>query len=139
MSSHLELHLGPEILDPHSTMAQLGLGSFPTFDMSTNVSVFLLELGVFNNSCSSSAPHLEARKINYSCIPTSALHWELGNYLCRLDSAPCIGPEISFHHLNQPFVVLRIYLCPLNQHPKRDLNFFRHLNQPFILEIEILV
>jgi hypothetical protein len=43
-------------------------------------------------------------------IPTSALHWELGNYSCRLDSAPCIGPEISFHHLNQPFVGLA-YQC----------------------------
>jgi hypothetical protein len=42
--------LGPEILDPHCTMAQLGLGRFPTFDMSTNVSVLLLELGVFNSS-----------------------------------------------------------------------------------------
>jgi hypothetical protein len=66
MTSHLELHLGLEILDPNCTMAQLGLGRFPTFDMSTNVSVLHLELGVFNSSCPS-APHLEARKTNYSC------------------------------------------------------------------------
>lgn len=57
MSSHLELHLGPEILDPHCAMAQLGLGRFPSFDMSTNVLVLLLELGVFNSSCPS-APHI---------------------------------------------------------------------------------
>ncbi len=124
MSSHLELPLRPEIVDPHCTMAQLGLGSFPTFGMSTNVSVLLLELGVFNNSCPS-APHLEARKINYSCIPTSALHWELGNYLCHLDSAPCIGPEISFHHLNQPFVGLA--------YEGKDIVFFR-----FVIEYSTL-